>query len=59
VVANGNGVAVWNVINPGNTIRAKVVFDIPRTASIARVELHDSGLSGGVQVTVSSATATS
>lgn len=55
VVANGSGAAVWNVINPGNTVQAKVVFDIPANASIAAVELHDSALSGGVRVAVAAA----
>jgi hypothetical protein len=52
VVANGSGAAVWNVINPGNSVQAKVVFDIPGGATITTVELHDSALSGGVRVTV-------
>ncbi|MBX6750178.1 MAG: DUF4352 domain-containing protein [Micromonosporaceae bacterium] len=53
VVANGNGAAVWNVINPGNAVQAKIVFDIPPTASITTLELHDSPFSGGVRVAVS------
>ncbi len=52
VVANGNGNAIWNVINPGNSIAAKVVFDIPPTATIVTLELHDSPLSAGVKVNV-------
>jgi hypothetical protein len=51
-IANSGGAATWNVVNPGNSIRAKVVFDIPPAASISTVELHDSLLSGGVRVTV-------
>jgi hypothetical protein len=50
VAANGNGDAIWNVVNPGNTLTVKVVFDIPPSASIARIELHDSPLSHGVTV---------
>jgi hypothetical protein len=53
VVANGSGAAVFNVINPGNWVEAKVVFDIPVTATISVVELHDSSLSGGVRIRVS------
>jgi Domain of unknown function (DUF4352) len=53
VVANGNGNAIWNVINPGNSVAAKVVFDIPPTATIVTLELHDSPLSAGVKVSVS------
>jgi hypothetical protein len=52
VVANGSGVAYWNVVNPGNSIEAKVVFDIPKGQRIATLELHDSLLSGGVRVRV-------
>ena len=52
VVVNGSGAAVWNVINPGNAVQAKVVFDIPPTATIATIELHDSLLSSGVVVAV-------
>src|SRR6185295_15863237 len=50
VAANGSGDAVWNVVNPGNTLTVKIVFDIPPSASIVRIELHDSPLSGGVSV---------
>jgi hypothetical protein len=53
VVANGNGDAWWNVINPGNSIAAKVVFDIPAAATIDTLELHDALLSSGVKVKVS------
>jgi Domain of unknown function (DUF4352) len=53
VVANGNGEAWWNVINPGNSVAAKVVFDLTPGTTIATLELHDSALSGGVKVTVS------
>ncbi len=53
VVANGNGEAWWNVINPGNSVAAKVVFDLPSGATIATLELHDSAFSGGVKIAVS------
>jgi hypothetical protein len=52
VVANGNGDAVWNVVNPGNSITASVVFDIPPTGSITVVEVPDSASSRGVRVRV-------
>jgi Domain of unknown function (DUF4352) len=52
VVANGNGDAVWNVVNPGNSLTAKVVFDIPRGATIVAIEVHDSVFSRGVRVQV-------
>jgi Domain of unknown function (DUF4352) len=52
VIVNASGTAVWSVINPGNQVSGTIVFDIPKTASIATVELHDSLLSHGVTVAV-------
>ncbi|HLL68547.1 MAG TPA: DUF4352 domain-containing protein [Micromonosporaceae bacterium] len=44
---------VWlKEINPGNTLRGVIVFDIPKDATIAELELHDSMFSGGAKVTV-------
>jgi hypothetical protein len=40
----------FNVINPGNSVDGIVAFDIPPDATPAAVRLHDSFLSGGVQV---------
>ena len=40
-----------NEINPGNAVAGTVVFDMPLDAKIAKVELHDSPFSGGVDVT--------
>ncbi len=40
----------YNQINPGNTVKGTVVFDIPKDAKLASLELHDSVLSGGVKV---------
>jgi hypothetical protein len=49
--ANGNSNSVFlNNINPGNTVTGKLVFDIPKGAKLTKLELHDSALSGGVQV---------
>lgn len=39
-------------INPGNAVDGTIVFDIPKTVKITRLELHDSVLSGGVSVRV-------
>ncbi len=52
VIANENANAWFTLINPGNKITGKMVFDIPANASIAKLELHDSPLSGGVTVTL-------
>jgi hypothetical protein len=44
---------VWlNDINPGNVLTGIIVFDIPKDSKIARLELHDSMFSGGVEVKV-------
>lgn len=42
--------AFVNQINPGNTVRAVVPFDIPTTVHPTAIELHDSPFSGGVQI---------
>ena len=39
-------------INPGNTVATILVYDIPKDQSIAKLELHDSFLSGGVTIRV-------
>lgn len=53
VIVNGSGDAVWHVINPGNAITAKIVYDVPPGATLASLELHDSVFSGGVTVELS------
>jgi hypothetical protein len=53
VVANGNGQAVWDVINPGISVTAKIVYDVPPGATITALELHDGALSRGVTVSLS------
>jgi hypothetical protein len=47
-----DGKAFLEQINPGNSVNGIVVFDVPKDAKIAKVELHDSGFSGGVVVNV-------
>jgi hypothetical protein len=39
-------------INPGNSVKGILLFDIPKNAKIVRLELHDSPFSGGVMVSV-------
>ncbi|NKY44284.1 DUF4352 domain-containing protein [Nocardia cerradoensis] len=39
-------------INPGNTITAKVVFDLPADSQPDRIVLHDSMFSGGATVSL-------
>jgi hypothetical protein len=51
-IANEGGGTMWNVINPGNSVTGKIVFDIPKDAEITKLEFHDGPLSGGVTVTL-------
>jgi hypothetical protein len=52
LIVNGSGAAVFSTLHPGNSVSGTLVYDIPRTASIARLELHDSPFSDGVSITV-------
>lgn len=45
-------VAIWDEINPGNSVSMKVVFDMPVGAVPAEIELHDSMFSGGTRVSL-------
>jgi hypothetical protein len=48
--ANKNADTFYKEINPGNKITAVLVFDVPKETKLAKLELHDSFLSGGVTV---------
>ena len=39
-------------LKAGERIKVKLVFDIPQAAVLTRLELHDSPLSGGTEITV-------
>lgn len=39
-----------NEINPGNSVKGVVVFDVPADVKLSQLELHDSAFSGGVAV---------
>lgn len=51
-IAVGGGDAWVNEINPGNTAKGKVVFDVPADTTIVSAELHDSSFSNGVEVSL-------
>lgn len=40
----------WTSINPGNQVDGVFVFDVPASAEPARLQLHDSPFSAGVEV---------
>ncbi|GAA2158585.1 uncharacterized protein DUF4352 [Humibacillus xanthopallidus] len=42
-----------NEINPGNSVKGTLVFDMPKGTAPASIELHDSPFSGGVTVKLS------
>ena len=42
--------SLLNQINPGNTVKGVVVFDVPAGTTLTTAELHDSAFSGGVTV---------
>jgi hypothetical protein len=37
-------------VNPGNSVKGIIVFDVPKTVKPTKIELHDSAFSGGVTV---------
>jgi hypothetical protein len=43
-------IAALGEINPGNSVEARVAFDVPPHLEMAALELHDSMFSGGVKV---------
>lgn len=53
IALGDSDVPVWDNINPGNTVEVKLVFDMPKDAAPATIELHDSMFSGGAKVTLS------
>jgi hypothetical protein len=46
----GSGGVFLNDINPGNSVRGLILFDMPRGDKAVKAELHDSLFSGGVVV---------
>ncbi|OUC77263.1 DUF4352 domain-containing protein [Gordonia lacunae] len=53
IALGGSDIPVWDNINPGNAVEVKVVYDMPKDAVPASIELHDSVFSDGVKVTLS------
>lgn len=50
--ANPDSSTFLNQINPGNSVTAVVVFDVPKDKTPVTAELHDSVFSTGVKVTL-------
>jgi hypothetical protein len=49
-IVDGSSQVLWEEINPGNAVKGKVYFDVPKGAKLTSLELHDSAFSGGVKV---------
>lgn len=41
---------IYEEINPGNSVKGKIIFDVPKGTKLVKLELHDSAFSGGVEV---------
>jgi hypothetical protein len=52
VVANQNIDGLWSTVPTGHKVSGTVVYDVPKQTHIAKVELHDSALSKGTQITL-------
>ncbi|WP_307834442.1 DUF4352 domain-containing protein [Paractinoplanes lichenicola] len=50
IYANEEQQVFFEDVNPGNTVRGKLVFDVPKGTKLTTLELHDSMFSGGVKV---------
>ncbi len=47
---NNSSTAWFDEINPGNTVKGDIFFDVPAGVKPVKLELHDSAFSGGVTV---------
>jgi Domain of unknown function (DUF4352) len=51
-IALGDSNAFLNTINPGNSVRGILLYDVPKSFVASAIELHDSPFSGGVTVSL-------
>lgn len=48
-----NDDSVWLAeINPGNSVTAKIVYDLPKDEKLTSIEVHDSAFSDGVAISL-------
>lgn len=50
IYANGDASTFLEEINPGNTVKGKLVFDVPKGTKLTSVVLHESMYTAGVKV---------
>lgn len=53
IYANEGASTFLEEINPGNQVKGKLVFDVPKGTKLTALELHDSMFSGGVRLNLS------
>lgn len=53
IYANEGSPTFLQEINPGNQVKGKLIFDVPKSTKLTSIELHDSMFSGGVKVSLS------
>ncbi|MFI7598997.1 DUF4352 domain-containing protein [Actinoplanes sp. NPDC049681] len=53
IYANEGSPTFLQEINPGNQVKGKLIFDVPKSTTLTALELHDSVFSGGVKVSLS------
>jgi len=53
IYANGDASTFLEDINPGNTVKGKLVFDVPQGTKLASVVLHESMYTAGVKIPLS------
>lgn len=53
IYANSEAQGFINEINPGNSVTAVVVFDLPAGESLTKLEVQDSAFSGGATINLS------
>ncbi|WP_433291318.1 DUF4352 domain-containing protein [Actinoplanes sp. CA-030573] len=53
IYANHDTQTFLDRVTPGERVTGQLVFDVPRSVTLTSLELHDSPLSGGAEVTLS------
>lgn len=53
IYANGESSTFLEEINPGNQVKGKLVFDVPKGTKLASVVLHESTFTAGVKIPLS------
>lgn len=51
--ANDDSQTFLEEINPGNSVKGNLIFDVPKKTTLTEIELHDGYFSGGVRVSLS------